>query len=112
MMRAFSSSARAISTIWALCNLQGADARVRLNGGVEPHQRGGGLALLLGAIDKEPAADERTSEEHVLGDGQLRHLLELLVDHGNAGAAGVERSSKSDDLPVDRDRARVRLHDA
>ena len=68
--------------------------------------------FLRGAIDEDRAFAQRVAEKHVLGDGQLRNLLQLLMDHGDAGAPRIERTAQGQRLAVDGDRAAVGLQDA
>ncbi len=51
------------------------------------------------------------AEKHVLGDRQIGRDAELLMDHGDAGGAGIADRSKPDFLSIQRETAReFRVH--
>ena len=96
MARTLASSiiARAISTIWRWATLSVLDRRGRVDGRVERRK---GLARAAAparaATDQQPAGGRhRPAEEHVLRDGQLGNVLQLLVDHRDAGLPGGHRA--------------------
>ena len=106
-------TARAISTIWRWATL-----RVRIGaagsiGRVERAQRFGRRPLLRRAIDEKTAEPlEGMTEEHVLRDRQFGDVLQFLVDHRDAGAAGGDRSMTGNALAVDLDMPLGRLVEA
>ena len=94
MARTLASSimARAISTIWRWATLRvrmGAAGSIVGSSGA----RACGGRLLLPAARHEQAARgfQRVAEEHVLSDGELGNVLELLMDHRDPGATGRYR---------------------
>ncbi len=74
--------------------------------GAERRERGGGAARELPAAD-EAEARGLDAEQDVLGDGEVRAERELLVDHGDAGAARVLRAARAVGGAVEEDLARV-----
>ena len=76
----------------ALGDLEGADGCGRVDGRVERRQGLGGRLLLPAARHEQAASGfQRMAEEHVLRDGELGNVLELLMDHRDPGAAGRYR---------------------
>jgi hypothetical protein len=65
----------------------------------EPAQQGGG-GLLRGAVAGEPEAGGLVAEHDVVGDGQARHEVELLVDGGDPGGVGGLREANDTTSPA------------
>ena len=58
---------------------------------------------------KTPPPPARQTQRHVLGHGEARHELEVLVHHADAVAQGVRGRLERDRLAVDENLARVGL---
>ena len=87
-----------------LGDLELADGDLGVDGGVEVAQHLGGAAFLAPPIDQEAAGLlQGASQEHVLRHREVRDVLELLVDHGDPGGAGLQRRSDLDRTAVDLD---------
>ena len=86
---AFSSSARAISTIWRCATFR---VLICASGRIVGSSAASASAAAFSCsrCHEDGAAAQRTAEKHVLRDGQLAHLLQFLVDHGDPGPACVE----------------------
>ena len=61
------------------------------------------------ARGEQPGLRRLVAEHDVLGHGEHRHQLEVLVDHADAAADGVAGVVQVDDLAVDQDLALVGL---